>query len=115
MSHSFINPDHHYALLGLPTSASFAEVKAAYRQLVRRYHPDLNPNNPIAEAHLKALNGAYTELCDRFSQPTQPKAKAAPTTKRKSTPPNQNVFYDIFAYAVAGPSSPAPGSYRQQG
>ena len=38
-----------YDVLGIPQSASDDEVKKAYRDLTRKYHPDANVNNPLAD------------------------------------------------------------------
>jgi len=53
----------HYRTLGLTHSASFTEVKTAYRQLVRQYHPDINPDEQ-AIAKFIAINDAYTALIE---------------------------------------------------
>ncbi len=54
---------HHYRTLGLGRSASFTEIKSAYRRLVRQYHPDLNPDEQ-AIAQFIAINEAYTALSE---------------------------------------------------
>jgi curved DNA-binding protein CbpA len=56
-----MNLAHHYRTLGLRRGASFGEVKAAYRQLVRRYHPDLNPDEQAIEHFIK-INRAYKAI-----------------------------------------------------
>ncbi|MCG2840196.1 J domain-containing protein [Sandaracinobacter sp. RS1-74] len=48
--------------LGLPDTATLAEVKAKYRQLARRYHPDANEGSREHEARFHALNEAYAHL-----------------------------------------------------
>ena len=48
-----------YAVLGLSHGASADEVKAAYRRLAKKYHPDLNPGNREAERKMKEINEAY--------------------------------------------------------
>ncbi len=50
------------ARLGLPESASLAEVKAKYRQLARRTHPDANEGRRTHEDHFRALTEAYSHL-----------------------------------------------------
>jgi len=53
-----------YAALGLTKSASQDEIKAAYRKIARTSHPDLNPDDPTAEARFKAAGAAYDLLKD---------------------------------------------------
>ena len=51
-----------YDVLGIPQSASDDEVKKAYRDLTRKYHPDANVNNPLAdlaEEKFKEVQEAY--------------------------------------------------------
>ena len=50
-----------YRALGVPQSASWPEVREAYRTLALKYHPDVN-KNPDAEARMKAINEAYERL-----------------------------------------------------
>jgi DnaJ-domain-containing protein 1 len=49
-------------VLDLEPDASFAEVKARYRELVKRHHPDANGGDKAAEEQLKRINLAYTTL-----------------------------------------------------
>lgn len=53
-----------YAALGLTKTASPADLKKAYRKLVRNSHPDLHPDDPSAEARFKRINAAYDLLGD---------------------------------------------------
>ncbi|MBU6325096.1 MAG: DnaJ domain-containing protein [Bacteroidetes bacterium] len=52
----------YYKLLGLKTGSDFPEVRKAYLQAARRYHPDYNPDNPAAEQMMKVLNQGYELL-----------------------------------------------------
>jgi len=54
----------YYKTLGVERNASEADIKAAYRRLARKYHPDVNPNNKAAEARFKEINEAYQVLSD---------------------------------------------------
>ncbi|KKZ11710.1 MAG: hypothetical protein TE42_07235 [Candidatus Synechococcus spongiarum SP3] len=51
-----------WAVLGLQPGASAAELKRAFRQQARRWHPDLNPGDPTAEERFKSVNAAYAVL-----------------------------------------------------
>ncbi len=51
-----------YRLLGLPDRAPVESIKAAYRQLARRYHPDCNPDDRSAQEKFVALSAAYQRL-----------------------------------------------------
>jgi DnaJ-class molecular chaperone len=54
----------YYEVLGVPRTATEDAIKKAYRALARKYHPDVNPNDPTAEEKFKELNEAYEVLSD---------------------------------------------------
>ncbi len=68
----------YYQLLGVERQASDPEVKAAYRKLAMRFHPDRNPGDQQAEERFKEISEAYAVLSDpdrrahfdRFGQTT---------------------------------------------
>lgn len=72
----------YYELLGIPKTASEDEIKKAYRQMVKKYHPDLHPDDKQAEEKFKAVNEAYEVLSD-------------PAKKQK---------YDRFGFAGVDPN-----------
>ena len=51
-----------YKVLGLSPGASDEEVKAAYRKLAKKYHPDLNPGNQRAAERMNEINAAYDQI-----------------------------------------------------
>lgn len=55
-------PDNYYAILGVPLDADNDTLKRAYRQLARRYHPDLA--GPEGTIQMKRINRAYAVLSD---------------------------------------------------
>ena len=54
----------YYSVLGVERTASRQEIKAAYRRIAVRYHPDRNPDDPEAEAKFKQAAEAYSVLSD---------------------------------------------------
>ena len=79
----------YYEVLGLDKSADADAIKRAYRQLAKKYHPDLNPGNAEAEKNFKEVNEAYSILSD-----ADKKAK-----------------YDQFGHAAFDPTAGAGGGY----
>ena len=72
----------YYEVLGLQKGATDDEIKKAYRKLAKQYHPDLNPDNPEAEAKFKEINEANDVLSD----------------------PQKRAKYDQFGHAGVDPS-----------
>jgi molecular chaperone DnaJ len=83
------NKTDYYELLGVPRKAAVKDIRAAYRKLARKYHPDLNPGDKSAEEKFKQIQEAYEVLSD--------------TKKRQ--------MYDQFGFNVPGAGGgPGPGA-----
>lgn len=54
----------YYSVLGVARNASEDDIKKAFRQKAKQYHPDANPDNPTAEARFKEVNEAHEVLSD---------------------------------------------------
>lgn len=51
-----------YKILGVSPTASEEEITKAYRHLAKKYHPDLNPDNPEAAKKMSEINAAYDQI-----------------------------------------------------
>lgn len=71
-----------YKILGVSPTASDAEIKSAYKELVKKYHPDQYQDNPladVAEEKMSEINAAYDQIMtSRRGEDTSPR-KAAMT------------------------------------
>ena len=78
----------YYEVLGIKKGASDEEIKKAYRQMAKKYHPDLNKGDANAEQMFKDVNEAYSVLSD----------------------PQKKARYDQYGHAGVDPSYGAGGA-----
>jgi curved DNA-binding protein len=64
MAHPGLEYKDYYAVLGVPRTASPAEIKKAYRKLARQHHPDAKPGDKVSERRFKEANEANEVLGD---------------------------------------------------
>jgi curved DNA-binding protein len=64
MAHPGLEYRDYYAVLGVPRTASQAEIKKAFRKLARQHHPDTKPGDSAAERRFKEVNEANEVLGD---------------------------------------------------
>lgn len=68
----------YYGILGVPTAVGLRDLKAAYRALVKRYHPDTaGTPAPDAEARFREVNEAYRVLSNTQARHAYDVARAA--------------------------------------
>lgn len=58
----------YYQVLGVTRDASDVDIKRAFRELARKHHPDVNPDNPEAGELFREINEAYATLSDQHSR-----------------------------------------------
>ena len=51
-----------YQVLGVPNGADLAECTQAYKRLAKKYHPELNPGDRVAEAKMAEVNAAFDAI-----------------------------------------------------
>ena len=59
---------NHYKSLHIPFRATQAEIKQAFRNLAKKFHPDQNPNNPEAEKKFREIKEAYETLSNKVKR-----------------------------------------------
>jgi curved DNA-binding protein CbpA len=112
---------NHYLLLGIPPDADQQRIKAAYRSLAKRFHPDANQGSEAAAELFRQINEAYRVLSDvgaraRYDRalptgprPTPPKSRPAPENPPATEPQEKfGRFLNSLLDALFGSLEPSP-------
>jgi curved DNA-binding protein CbpA len=95
----------HYDVLGVTRDAPDEVIRAAYRALAVKYHPDRNPGNSEAESKLKRLNAAFQVLSDpakrkEHDELTQATLRPEPPLRKAPGQPARHGFAKRSAFWV---------------
>jgi len=118
----------YYQTLGVPRTASQAEIKKAFRKLARESHPDKHPGDKAAEGRFKSVNEANAVLSDpakrekydRFGRDWEAYARAGATAGAAGAagrPGGRDPFgpgSPFAGYAARGASGTGPGGIRYE-
>jgi hypothetical protein len=107
-----------YDVLGVPGTASEAEIRHAFRVLAKRYHPDVNPGDPDAARRFVEVGNAAETLLDprrrvSYDESRTPGAAPKPpprTAQATSTPPPAPPAPNTSPPAPPAPASQRPGN-----
>jgi molecular chaperone DnaJ len=109
----------YYELLGVSRKANAKEIRASFRKLARKYHPDLNPGDKSSEEKFKQLQEAYDVLSDTkkrqmydqvgFYSDNYQQGGPPPGQESSGSAPNVNFDFGGFDFG-GGSGGSAPGS-----
>lgn len=118
---------NHYLLLGIPPDASQKQIKAAYRNLAKRFHPDRNKGSDTAAELFRQVNSAYRILSNPklrtlYDEKVASRQSLERTDKTSATgpvfadnPQKFKKFIDSLLDALFGPlDNPAKCAHQQQ-
>ena len=106
--------NHAYEILGLEPGASQAQVKRAYRQLVKIWHPDRfleQKQKQEAEEKIKSINSAYNKL--KSESPSEPPIPENPSSSSPKNPTKISVNrWDAETFYSLGVENATEGRYE---
>lgn len=86
----------YYEVLGVHRDADASELKRAFRELARRYHPDVNPGDRVSEDRFKEANEAYAVLSDERARARYDRHGFAGVGQASDGAPGFGSVVDIF-------------------
>jgi DnaJ-class molecular chaperone len=98
----------YYQALGVGESASQDEIKKAYRELAKKYHPDKNPGNKAAEEKFKEASEAYDTLSDTDKRAKYDRLRKSPFAGG-GTGSGEGMSYEEFMRTYGGPNQAGRG------
>jgi curved DNA-binding protein len=102
----------YYQVLGVPKTATQAEIKKAYRRLARELHPDRNPGDKAAEQKFKDANEAHAVLSDRQKRKRYDELGANWQAYQQYGGANAGAGDWAGAFGAGGPFASGPGGVR---
>lgn len=103
---------NYYRVLNISSNASEGEIKQTYLRMARKYHPDKNKGNKLAERKFKQINEAYQMLKD-----PQSRKQFDSKLKQRLKPPRQDTITipDSFKSTPPKPRRSPPSSQKKEG
>ena len=92
---------NYYIILGVAKTASAEEIKSAYRELAKKYHPDKNQENKAAEEYFKEIQQAYTVLSNHEKRRVYDLKSSGNFSQQQSRSQTQYTQYTGNAYQYA--------------
>jgi curved DNA-binding protein len=96
----------YYEILGVSPSASKKDIQQTYRQLARKYHPDVNPGNKETEEKFKAINEAYQVLSNEEQRKKFDALRSQYLQWKQSGGRQQDFDWQSWANRAGGASQP---------
>lgn len=97
-----------YETLDVPRDADAKTIKASYRKLALRYHPDRNPGDAASEERFKQINEAYAVLSDEERRERYDRYGDADATTAGFSGDIFDIFTSVFGGGVAGRRGAGP-------
>lgn len=103
----------YYEILGVSRTATEQEIKSAYRKLARKFHPDVNKNDPKATEKFKDINEAYEVLSDPVKRNRYDSLGSSWSSNADFTPPPgyENVSFDFNNFGEFASNFGATGTF----